>query len=122
MELYPHDGELLVYHPLNRTVIEIYMTYLHTCGECIRVYCKTMVLSRDIDTARSQVPYGMVSSMMPELELICLRSKSPGKKLMAQGKSPSPAACQPGRLPCPRHNPDERGLLARVKTPYRLAP
>ena len=84
MELYPHDGELLVYHPLNRTVIEIYMTYLHTCGECICIHCETMVLSRDVDTARSQVPYGMVSSMMTEFELVSFCSKSPGKKLMAQ--------------------------------------
>ena len=84
MELYPHDGELLVYHPLNRTVIEIYMTHLHTCWKCICIHCETMVLSRYVDAARSQVPYGMVCSMMPEFELISPCSKSPGKKLMAQ--------------------------------------
>ena len=87
MELYPHDGEFPVYHPLNRAVVEIYMTHFHTCGDCIRIHRETVVLSRDVDAARGQVLYGMVSSMMPEFELISLRSKSLGKKLMSQANS-----------------------------------
>ena len=122
MELYPHDGELLVYHPLDRTVVEIYMTYLHTCGECICIHCETMVLSRDVDTARSQVSHGMVSSMMPELELICLRSKSPGKKLMAQANSHHRQLAN--QVAYHVHGITQMSGVSRpgVKTPYRLAP
>ena len=76
------NGQLPVGDPFDGLVVEVEVSDFHRVGESVGIHGEGMVLGGDMDATASEIPDGMVATVVPELHLEGFGAQDLGKDLM----------------------------------------